>query len=129
MASSPGPLPETNPNRREARDGTGRGASSGSGDRYRPRRAADGGADGRFAWHGRGGRPPLVGAGRGGTSAADGGPGRHDREYSAAFGPARPGVLQRRPAVGGDGVLPGIRQPAAARRPTVGPRWPAADAD
>src|SRR5690348_7299624 len=116
MASSPGPLPETNPNRREARDGTGRGAYSGSGERYRPRRAADGGGDGGS---GRGGRPPLVGAGRGGTGAADGGPGRHDREHSAALGPARAGVLKRRPAVGGDGVLPGVRQSAAARRPAV----------
>jgi hypothetical protein len=83
-------------------------------------------------WSVRGGRgagPALVDSRRGRAGAADGGAGRHDCEHRAALGPACAGVLQRRPAVGGDGVFAGLRRAAAARRPAVGSGRPAADAD
>ena len=41
--------------------------------------------------------------------------------------PARPGLLQRRPAVGRDRLLAGLRQPAAARRAAGRPGRPQAD--
>src|SRR5215472_6881977 len=69
--------------------------------------------------YGRKPGPALVGPRRGRAGPADGGAGRHNREYRAALGPARSGLLQRRPAVGGDGVLTGLRRPAAAWRTAV----------
>ena len=62
-------------------------------------------------------RPALAGAGRGGNRPADGGPGFHGREHRAAVGPAFAGVFRQRPAVGDNGLCPGLRQPAAGGRP------------
>ena len=60
---------------------------------------------------------PMVGAGRARGRAADDHPGRLDREHRAPVGAGGPRHQQRRPAVDGDGVHPGLRRAAAAGWP------------
>src|SRR5664279_3315528 len=57
--------------------------------------------------------PEMVDPRRAGPRPADGDPRQHHRQHRAPHRPARSSILQRRPAVGGDGLLPGLRQSVA----------------
>lgn len=72
----------------------------------------------------RGREPPLVGAGCHRPRPAHGHP-RHDhREHRPAVRPDRAAHVGREPAVGHHRLHPGLRGPAAARRPDRRPRRP-----
>ena len=58
---------------------------------------------------------PMVGAGRPRGRAADDHPRCVDREHRTSIGAGRPRHQQRRPAVDGHGLHPGLRRTAAAR--------------